>query len=151
MSGILTGIAAIIVAIGGILTALHIGSAPSPLLPVPSSTSTSPSKQSQAACGTQLPGVDNLFGGWTWVGTNSGIIQSGLFTFKNDCTYTNVAKAGFTGNDKGHFTISGSPTTIKLQSESGNEHTYLITKIYENSFHLSDLDNKVNLDFVRTS
>jgi hypothetical protein len=148
--GILTGIAAIIVAIGGIITALHIGSTQSPT-PVISPTSTPVSIQSHVACGTQLPGISNLFGSWTWVGTNSGVTQSGLFTFKNDCTYKDIAKSGFTANDEGHFTISDSPTTIKLQNKLGKEHTYLITKINENSFHLSDLDNIINLDFIKTS
>lgn len=145
--GILTGIAAIIVAIGSILTVLHIGSTPLP----PTSVSSPSPIQSQTVCGLQLPGINNLFGSWTWIGTNSGVTQSGLFTFKNDCTYTNVAKSGFTLNDEGLFTISGSPTTIKLQSKSGNEHTYLINKIYENSFHLYSLDNNINLDFARAS
>jgi hypothetical protein len=150
--GILTGIASVIGVIITLLTALHIGSTPSPPTPITSHSSISTtSSQSQIACGTQLPGV-NLFGSWNWVGTNSGVTQSGLATFKNDCTYTNVAKSGFTGNDEGHFIIGNSPTTtIKLQSNLGKEHNYLINKIYENSFHLSDLDNKVNLDFIRIS
>jgi len=147
--GILTGIAAIIVAVGGIITALHVvptspEPTPSPS-PIPTTSSTS-----QPVCGAQLPGV-NLSGDWNWVGTNNGITQSGLFTFNSGCTYTNTAKSGFTGKDEGVFIIGSSPATIKLQNKVGKEHTYLISRVSENSFHLADLDNKVSLDFVRAS
>jgi|SoiMethySBSTD1v2_1073268.scaffolds.fasta_scaffold1046349_2 hypothetical protein len=157
--GILTGLAAVIVAVGSILGALHI-------IPTPTTTSTTPiatpsssptstpvtstTSSSEAVCGTQLPGVD-LFGSWTWIGTNNGATQSGIVTFKDDCTYTGVAKSGFTANDEGHFVVGSSPVTIKLQNKLGNEHNYLVTQITNKSFQLSDLDNKVSLNFVRSS
>jgi hypothetical protein len=141
--GILTGIAAIIVAVGGIYAANE--SIPTP--PVPSSE---PSPQTEAVCGAQLPEV-NLFGSWNWVGTNNGVTQAGLLTFKSGCTYTNVAKSGFTGNDEGVFIIDKTHSAIKLQNKVGKERTYLMSEISENSFHMSDLDNKVSLDFVRAS
>ena len=147
--GVLTGIAAVIGALGGILAVLHVvptspEPTPSPL-PVPT-----PPITSQSVCGAQLPGV-NLFGSWNWVGTNNGIAQSGLATFKSGCTYSNTAKFGFTGNDDGVFIIGDSPATIKLQNKVGKEHTYLISKVSENSFHLADLDNKISLDYIRAS
>jgi hypothetical protein len=165
MPGILTGIAAIIVAIGGILTALHFGPPPtpsSPAIPVTStsptasvpltqSTSPPPSNQIPDACGTKLLGI-NIFGKWKWLGTNNGATQSGITTFKNDCTYTNAATAGLTVNSNGHFNISSTPiTTIKLQNNFGKEQVYLVNKIHEDSFHVYDLNNIVNLDFIRTS
>jgi len=151
MPGILTGIAAIIVAVGGIITALYV--APSSHEPTPSpspSPMPTPSPTSQPVCGAQLPVVD-LSGSWNWIGTNNGIAQSGLFTFKSGCTYSNTAKSGFTGTDEGVFIIGDSPATVKLQNKVGKEHTYLISRVSENSFHLADLDNKVSLDFVRAS
>src|SRR5690349_12693670 len=92
LPGILTGIAAVIVAVGGILTAYnHISPSPSP--------ASSPSLSSQqVVCGTQLPGI-TLFGTWNWFGSNHGVDQSGIFTFKSDCTYTDKAKSGFMTND----------------------------------------------------
>jgi len=145
--GILTGIAAIIVAVGGIITALHVASPSPETSPSPVPT---PSLPSQPVCGVQLPEV-NLFGSWNWFGNNNGITQSGLLTFKSDCTYTNVAKSGFTGNDEGVFIIDKPHSAIKLQNKVGKEHTYLISKASENSFHLADLDNKVSLDFAKAS
>jgi hypothetical protein len=165
MPGILTGIAAIIVAIGGILTALHFGPPTTPSLPVtsispttssPLTQSTSPltpssSNQIPDACGSKILGI-NIFGKWKWLGTNNGATQSGITTFKNDCTYTNVATAGLTVNSNGHFNISNSPTTaIKLQNNFGKVQVYLVNKIHEDSFHVYDLNNVINLDFIRTS
>ena len=72
LPGILTGIAAVIVAVGGILAAYnHV---------IPSSPSSSPSASSplsssqQVVCGTQLPGVA-LFGTWRWAGTVYGRLR----------------------------------------------------------------------------
>ena len=144
--GILTGIAAIIVAIGGIYAANE--SIPTPPAPSPVSSPT-PSPQTEAVCGAQLPEV-NLSGDWNWVGTNNGITQSGLLTFKSGCTYTNTAKSGFTGNDQGVFIIGelSCHSQTSKQSREKSTHT-LISRVSENSFHLADLDNKVSLDFVR--
>jgi hypothetical protein len=160
LAGILGGIAAVIAAIGGILLNLHIGSPPpSPATPLTSPTSSIPVTQTPSqspdqlpnACGSKLLGI-SIFGKWKWVGTNNGATQSGITTFKSDCTYTNVATAGLTVNTNGHFNISSSPTaTIKLQNNLGKEQNYLVNKIHEDSFHMNDLNNIVNLDFIRTS
>jgi len=159
MPGILTGVAAVIVAIGGILATLHIGSPPSSpatSIPSPNTTSTpaiqkTSSNQIPDACGTNHLGI-NIFGKWKWVGTNTGATQSGITTFNSNCTYTNVATAGLTVNSNGHFNISSTPTTtIKLQNNFGKVQVYLVDKILENSFHAYDLNNIVNLDFIRTS
>jgi hypothetical protein len=159
MPGILTGVAAVIVAIGGILATLHIGYPPSSSpathntppnttsIPAIQKTSTNPLPE---ACGTNLLGI-NIFGKWKWLGTNNGATQSGITTFKNDCTYTNVATAGLTVNSNGHFNISSTPTTIKLHNNFGKDQAYLVDKILENSFHAYDLNNVINLDFMRMS
>ena len=167
MPGILTGVAAVIVAIGGIIATLHIGSPPPP---PPSSTTpavTSPpshpssvapttqtissSNQIPDACGTKQMGI-NIFGKWKWIGTNTGATQSGITTFKNDCTYTNVATAGLTVNTNGKFNISSSPTTtINMKNNLGKEQNYVVNKIHNDSFHMNDLNNIINFDFIRTS
>jgi hypothetical protein len=89
LPGILTGVAAVIAAVGGILAAYnHVAPPPSPPTspPSPSNPLSSPSPSSpQVVCGTQLPGVI-LFGDWRWSGTVNGSPESGVFTFKNDCT-----------------------------------------------------------------
>jgi hypothetical protein len=106
---------------------------------------------SAGACGTQVLGI-SIFGKWKWVGTNDGATQSGITTFNKDCTYTNVATAGFTVNSNGHFNISSTPTTaIKLLNNFGKEQVYLVNKIHEDSFHLHDLNNIIHLDFIRMS
>jgi hypothetical protein len=156
LPGILTGIAAVIVAIGGILAVYNhtTPSPPTPTSPSPSSTtSSSPSSlQQQSVCGTQLPGV-TLFGSWRWSGIVHDAPESGIFTLKNDCTYTDVPKSGFTTNDEGNFLVSYSPdSSITLTNkDSGQKHTYMISKISENSFHASSPDYTVNLDFFRAS
>jgi hypothetical protein len=151
LPGILTGIAAVVAAVGGILaTYYHITPSPSPSS---SSTPTSSSPQ-QFVCGTQLPGV-TLFGIWRWSGTVQDATESGIWTFKNDCTYTNVVKSGIIANDEGSFLVSSSssatPSITITNKHSGKTHTYLITSISENSFHASTLDYSVNLDFIRAS
>ena len=163
MPGILTGIAAIIVAIGGILATVHFGSPPSstpptttsaPVTPpttTPSTSTTSSANQLPDVCGTKLLGI-NIFGKWKWIGTNTGATQSGITTFKNDCTYTNVATAGLTVNTNGKFNISSSPTTtINMKNNLGKEQNYLVNKIHNDSFHMNDLNNIINFDFIRTS
>ena len=159
MPGILTGVAAVIVAIGGIIATLHIGSPPSsPATPIPSPNTTSTpaiqktssTNQLPEACGTKLLGI-NIVGKWKWIGTNTGATQSGITTFKNDCTYTNVATAGLTVNTNGKFNITNSPTTtINMKNNLGKEQNYLVNKIQNDSFHMNDL-NIINFDFIRTS
>jgi hypothetical protein len=166
LPGILTGIAAVIVAITGIVAAYnHVTPSP-PVSPSSSSPTPSPSptpsqppsppqqqQQQQLGCGTQPPGA-MLFGSWRWSGTVDGTSESGGFTFNNDCTYTaKVARSGFTTNDEGNFLISTSPdASITLTNKnSGQKNIYLITKISENSFHASNAENTVNLDFFRAS
>ena len=141
MPGILTGIAAVIASVGGILAYYHFTPSPSP------SSTASPSQQ--FVCGTQLPGV-TLFGIWRWSGTVQDATESGIWTFKSDCTYTNIVN-GIENEDKGTFTIANNPDEIRFFSKSGNEHTYSISKVFENSFHLSDLKETVSLDLVRQS
>ena len=157
MPGILTGIAAVIVAIGGIIGAQHI-------VPTHTTTTTSQpetavdqnqesiaksSNSSQPICGTQLPGL-NLFGGWKWFGNSDGSSISGVLSFKNDCTYANDVN-GIDSEDIGTFVITSEPNEIRFFAKSGNDHTYLISKVFENSFHLSDLKETVSLDLVRQS
>ncbi|MFZ0514391.1 MAG: hypothetical protein WAM14_22495 [Candidatus Nitrosopolaris sp.] len=156
LPGILTGVAAVIVAVGGILAAYnHVAPPSSP----PSSASNPPSSSplassSQVVCGTQLPGVI-LFGAWRWSGTVNGSPESGVFTFKSDCTYENVAKSGITTNDEGSFLVNSSPYSshsITFTNKiTGKTHTYDISNISENSFHASNDDYTVNLDFIRAS
>jgi hypothetical protein len=146
LPGILTGIAAVIVAVGGIFTAYnHISPSPSP------ASSPSPSSQ-QVVCGAQLPGI-TLFGTWNWLGSNHGVDQSGIFTFKSDCTYADKAKSGFMTNDEGNFIVSSSsPASITLTNRiSGKEVYFKITNISENSFHAATPDYTVNFDFVKAS
>ena len=157
LPGILTGVAAVIVAVGGILAAYNHTTAPSsPTSPSSSSTppSSTISSSQQFVCGTQLPGV-TLFGIWRWSGTVQDTTESGIWTFKNDCTYTNVVKSGIIANDEGSFLVSSSssatPSITITNKHSGKTHTYLITSISENSFHASSLDYSVNLDFIRAS
>lgn len=109
IQSILTGIAAIIVATGGIYASHE-------SVPTTPTLSPTPSPLSQSVCDAKLPGV-NFFGRWNWVGNNNDIRQPGLLTFKSDCTYTNVAKSEFTGNDEGVFIISSSHAAIKLQNK----------------------------------
>jgi hypothetical protein len=107
----------------------------------------------QIGCGTHPPGA-TLFGSWRWSGTVDGTSESGSFTFNNDCTYTaKVTKSGFTTNDEGTFLVSSSPdASITLTNKnSGQKHTYIISKISENSFHASSPDYTVNLDFFRAT
>lgn len=158
LPGILTGIATVIVAVGGILAAYnHITpspptstspSPPPPASPAPSSSSSSPQ---QFACGAQLPGV-MLFGSWRWSGTVGGTQASGVFTFKNDCTYSDHPTLGFITNDEGTYLVSSSPdpSMTLTNKSSGQKHTYMISKISENSFHASSPDYTVNLDFFKT-
>jgi hypothetical protein len=159
LPGVLTGVAAVIVAVGGILAAYNHTTAPSSptspssSTPPPSTISSSPPSQ-QFVCGTQLPGV-TLFGIWRWSGTVQNTTESGIWTFKNDCTYTNVVKSGMVANDEGSFLVSSSssatPSITITNKHSGKTHTYLITSISENSFHASTPDYSVNLDFIRAS
>ena|SRR5690349_5358474 len=162
LPGILTGVAAVIVAVGGILAAYNHTTTPSSPTSSPSSTSTTPPPSTisssppsqQSVCGTQLPGVI-LFGIWRWSGNVNGTTESGIWTFKNDCTYTNVVKSGMVANDEGSFLVSSSssaaPSITMTNKHSGKTHTYLIASISENSFHASSLDYSVNLDFIRAS
>jgi hypothetical protein len=155
LPGILTGIAAVIAAVGGILATYYHITPSSPPSPPSSSSSLTPSSSSQQfVCGTQLPGV-TLFGIWRWSGTVQDATESGIWTFKNDCTYTNVVKSGIIANDEGSFLVSSSssaaPSITITNKHSGKTHTYLITNISENSFHGSSLDYSVNLDFIRAS
>jgi hypothetical protein len=165
LPGILTGVAAVIAAVTGIVVAYNHGT-PSPPSTSPSSTtppptsssstispqpSSSSSTQQQSSCGAQLPGVP-LFGSWRWSGTVHDVLESGVFTFKTDCTYSDVPKSGFTTNDEGQFLVNSSPASITLTNKaSGEKHTYLISNISENSFHASNPDLTVNLDFFRAS
>lgn len=158
LPGILTGIASVIGVIITLFTTLHLiptssnTNITSPTSSTPITPSTIPTSTNQLpdACGSKLLGI-NIFGKWNWFGTNNGYRQSGSTTFKNDCTYTSIATYGLTVNTNGHFSISSSPTTtIKLQNNLGREQTYLVNKIHEDSFHMNDLNNIVNLDFIRT-
>ena len=149
LPGILTGVAAVIVAVGGILAAYnHISPPSSP----PSSPSNPPSSSQQVVCGAQLPGV-TLFGAWRWSGTVNGSPESGVFTFKNDCTYE--SKSGITTNDEGSFLVSSSPSgshSITFTNKiTGKTHTYGISNISENSFQASNPDLTIHLDFFRAS
>jgi hypothetical protein len=102
-------------------------------------------------CGAQLPGV-NFFGIWRWSGSNSGNPQSGIFTFKEDCTFSNIASSGFKINDEGTFRVSNSPDSIILRNiDSGTETNLLVSALSEDSFHVSTPDNNVNLDFIKAS
>jgi hypothetical protein len=162
LPGILTGVAAVIVAVGGILAAYnHVVPSPPPSTAPSSSPATSPQPSSPASsssspaqqigCGTHPPRV-MLFGSWRWSGTVDGTPESGSFTFNNDCTYVaKVTKSGFTTNDEGKFLVSSSPdASITLTNKnSGQKHTYIISKPSENSFHASSPDYTVNLDFFR--
>ena len=162
MPGILTGVAAVIVAVGGVLaTYYHVTPPPSPPSPPPSQSSASstqpstpPSSSQQVACGTQLPGV-TLFGIWRWSGTNHDVTQSGVFTFNNDCTYAETI-SGYTTNNEGYYVVSSSsssaaPSITLTGKGSGEKNTYLINNISKNFFHMSSPDNTVNLDFVKAS
>lgn len=104
----------------------------------------------QGICGTQLPGV-TLFGSWRWAGTFHGTPQTGLFTFNNNCTYSDIARAGATTfpTDKGNFFVSVSPASINFTNNSGSKHQFLITNISENSFHASSPANSAKLDFTK--
>jgi hypothetical protein len=155
LPGILTGIAAVIGAITGILVAYnasHFPASPSPTppLPPPPSSSSSSSPTQQFKCGTQLPGVA-LFGSWRWSGAVHDATESGVITFKSDCTYTAVLKSGSTTTSEGRFNVSGStPASITLTNNVSREkNTYLITNILENSFQAHNPDLTVNLDFNR--
>jgi hypothetical protein len=156
LPGILTGVAAVIVAVGGILAAYNHVAPPSspPSSSLPRSPSNPPPSSPQVVCGIQLPGV-TLFGTWRWAGTVNGSPESGIFTFMSDCTYTNVAKSGITTNDEGSFLVSSSPSgshSITFTNKiAGKTHTYDITSISENSFHASNDDYTINLDFIRAS
>jgi len=161
LPGILTGVAAVIVAVGGILAAYNhtTTSAPtstsssSATSPTPPSPAPSSSPPQQIGCGTHPPGV-SLFGSWRWSGTVDGTSESGSFTFSNDCTYTaKVTTSGSTPNDEGNFLVSSSPdASITLTNKnSGQKHTYLINNISKNSFHANNIDYTVNLDFFRAS
>ena len=166
LPGILTGVAAVIVAVGGIIAAYdHVAPSPPPST-VPSSSSTtspttspqpsSPASSSsspvqQIGCGTHPPRVV-LFGNWRWYGTVDGAKESGSFTFNNDCTYVaKVTTSESTTNNEGKFLVSSSPdASITLTSKnSGQKHTYIISKPSENAFHASSPDDTVNLDFFR--
>jgi hypothetical protein len=117
LPGILSGIAAVITAVGTII-ALH-----------PSFIFTSPA---QAQCGAQIPGVA-LFGSWRWEGINQGVHQRGLLSFYDDCAYTNVPEMGFKDNQYGHFLVTASPPSITFTYREPQQ--FLITNISENSFH----------------
>lgn len=143
---IIIPIVAVIGIVGIILAFTIFSSPPSPLPSSPSSSS--PLQQ----CGKQLPGVI-LFGSWRWSGTVYGTQASGIFTFKDDCTYTDDPTSGLRTNDEGNFVVNSSPdASITLTNKvSGGKHTYSVTKISENSFHASNSENTVNLDFFRAS
>ena len=156
LPGILTGVAAVIVAVGGILAAYNNiapsqNSSPNPqptTLPTPTIP---PSSLQQPVCGTQLEGVP-IFGPWRWTGSTGGNPQSGLFTFNENCTFTNTATSGYKINDEGTFLVSSSPDSIILTNKaSGKETKLLVSGISENSFHASTPDNYVNLDFIKPS
>lgn len=161
MPGILTGIASVIGVIITLITTLH-------LVPVSTNTNTnvtsqssslpqakqnisSPSNQIPNTCGTKLLGI-NILGKWNWGGTNNGKTQSGIITFKSDCTYTNIDTSGSSENTNGHFSISGpSPIIIKLHNNFNKGQSYLVNKIYNDYYHLYDLNNNVNLNLFRSS
>jgi hypothetical protein len=142
LPGILTGVAAVVAAIGGILAAQNYETAPTP----------APTPPDKIVCGEAIPGT-TLFGSWRWSGSSSGTPQQGLFTFESDCTFTNEPTSGIsTGSDEGSFLVSDNPPSITLKNEvSGRETQLSITEISENSFHASSLDNSVNLDFVKAT
>ena len=79
-------------------------SPPPPASPAPLSPSSSSTQQ--FVCGTQLPGVA-LFGSWRWFGVVSEASDSGVITFKSDCTYTIVLTSGSTTTSEGRFNVSG--------------------------------------------
>src|SRR5215469_16263074 len=150
LPGILTGVAAVVAAVGGILAAYnHVTPSPPPASPsslstTPPPTSPSPtaspqpsssssSSTQQFACGTQLPGV-TLFGNWEW--TKTGHLQSGLLSFNHDCTYTDVPLKGFTGESEGIYRVTSSPPSISFNNTSSGVTTrFFITNSSENSFH----------------
>ena len=172
LPGILTGVAAVIVAITGIVAAYnHSTPPPAPTAPSPpsslpntapptpsspttssqQSSSTPSSAQQQSACGAQIPGL-TLYGNWRWSGTVHDASQSGVITFKNNCTFTDVPISGFTGKGEGQFLVDSSPASITFTNkDSGEKHTYLISHISENAFHASNPDLTVNLDYFRAS
>ena len=47
-------------------------------------------------------------------------------------------------------TLPDAPITL-INKASGQKHTYMISKISENSFHASSPDYTVNFDFFRAS
>jgi len=119
----------------------------------PPQSSPLPSSSSQLQqCGTHSPGF-TLSGSWRWSGPIYGTQASGIFTFKDDCTYIDDPTSGLSTNDEGTFVVTGSPdASITLTNKvSGEKHTYSITRISENSFHASNAENTVNLDFFRAS
>jgi hypothetical protein len=148
LPGILTGIAAVIAAAGGIFAAYNQASPPSSPSSEPA-TAPPPSSQQKISCGEQLPGV-SLFGTWRWSGTASGTPLTGTFTFEEDCSYNAVPISGYTARDEGRFLVRDSPPSITLTNDlTREEKTYLLTDISENSFHASSPDLTVNLDFFR--
>jgi hypothetical protein len=163
LPGILTGVAAVIAAITGIVAAYNhtppLSPSASPSSPSASTSSTtsppklssSSSTQQQYTCGAQLRGI-TLVGSWRWSGTVHGASESGVITFKKDCTYNDVPISGFTANGEGQFLVDSSPESITFTNkDSGEKHTYLISNISENSFHASNPDFTVNLDYFRAS
>ena len=108
----------------------------------------SESSSQQSVCDTQLSGVV-LFGSWRWSGTVHDASESEVIIFKSDCTYTDIPNLGSTS--EGSFLVSGSHlVSITLTNKVSEEkNTYLISNVSENSFHASNHDYTVNLDFIR--
>ena len=162
LPGILTGVAAIIAAVTGIVVAYHPTTPPPP--PPSSSSSELPtstpssqpssisSSQQHLTCGEQLPEVILIGSSWRWSGNVHDTSQSGVLTFKSNCTYVNVPKSVSTTPDEGKYLVNSTPSSITFTNNaSGEKHTYLISGISENSFHASSPDLTINLDFFRAS
>jgi hypothetical protein len=167
LPGILTGVAAVIAAVTGIVAAYNHAAPSTPPIPPsspntapttppspttpPQPSSPSPQTQKQSACGVQFPGLE-LFGSWRWSGTVHDTSESGVLTLSKDCTFTDVPISGFTGKGEGQFLVGSSPASITFTNkDSGEKHTYLISHISENAFHASNPNLTVNLDYFRAS
>jgi hypothetical protein len=150
LPGILTGIAAVIAAVTGILVANFNPTQPTEPNPQPPEGITTP--RSQFDCGGQLEEL-SLIGHWRWFGSYQAKSLSGLFTFKSDCTFTDIPTSGFSGKDEGTFFVSSSPKpSITLTNkDTGSVIRLLITNLSENSFHAASLDQVTQLDFTRAS
>lgn len=138
-AGTLGGIAAVITAVATLWGTIFPHQQPQP---TPTTPIIQTENQTQPfVCGSQLPGL-TLFGKWRWSGTVDHTSKAGIITFNNDCTYRDDPSG-----DEGNFIVSRSPASIILTGKE--KHTYLVTSIYQSSFHASSPDYAIELQFVR--